>query len=74
MKNETDPYNRAIFYLRKKYGENRMRGFNSQLFNELKNKNDAEIVLLIGQYHYGMSVKTELKNKLDSMKVKKKWK
>ncbi len=56
-------YNRAIRYLEKKFGEKR------PYLDDL-GFNDQRIVLLIGQYYYGVSVKKELENLLDELKIK----
>jgi hypothetical protein len=55
-------YNRAIRYLEKKFGKRRPP------FDELE-FNDQRIVLLIEQYYYGISVKKELENLLDELKI-----
>ena len=55
-------YNRAIRYLEKKFGKRRPP------FDELE-FNDQRIVVLIGQYHYGISAKKELENLLDELKI-----
>ena len=55
-------YNRAIRYLEKKFGKKRPP------FDELE-FNDKRIVLLTGQYYYGISVKKELENLLDELKI-----
>ena len=55
-------YNRAIRYLEKKFGKKR------PYFDALE-FNDKRIVLLIGQYYYGISVKKELEDLLDELKI-----
>lgn len=55
-------YNRAIRYLEKKFRKKR------PYFDALE-FNDKRIVLLIGQYYYGISVKKELEDLLDELKI-----
>lgn len=54
MTSYTDPYNKAILYLRNKYGHPIPR------FEDIENWEDKRIRLLVGQYNLGMEPKKEL--------------